>query len=162
MKSSSKSKPERIGTALKRVIQGCGLESGLARHGIVEVWNSVMDATVRRHAKAEKVVESVLFVDVDSTVWMNELAAIKKTLLDHLNRNLKPPAQPLQDIRFRLARSKKTIPNTKSHPGQSPPPTDEELRLKHLTLKSAVDDEVRSILDRLMEKDRVLKWKRGE
>lgn len=140
------------------------MERGLARHGIVEQWNTVMDERVRQHARAEKIVEAVLYVEVDSTVWMNELAAIKQTLLDHLNRSLKPPAPPLQDIHFRLARSsgKPKEETKKSSPPPPPAPTQDELRRRRLTLEAAPNDEVRTVLERLMEKDRLLKWQRHE
>ena len=52
------------------------------------------------HATAEAVSGSTLQVSTDSSVWMNELAAIKTVLLKKINTCLPDDVPPITDIRF--------------------------------------------------------------
>ncbi len=98
---------------------------------------------------------------VDSSVWMNELAAIKMALLEKVNSHLEKDAAPITDIRFRQVSSME-LPSAESarpEPSQS----EEELSgMARAALQPVKDNDLRSLLERILKKDQQLKKRRNQ
>ena len=77
MKYDRHKKPVAAGSALRSALSGLGLQAALSRHNVIQLWPKIVEAPVSNHAQAEKLVGSTLYVVVDSSVWMNEIAALE-------------------------------------------------------------------------------------
>jgi predicted nucleic acid-binding Zn ribbon protein len=159
MKYHTHKKPVAAGTALRKALGGLGLQAALSRHSVIQLWPKIVDAPVSSHAQAEKLVGSTLYVVVDSSVWMNEIAAIKNVLLEKINSCLPPRVAPITDIRFHQrswAGVKAPVPCTKA----TAPPTDKDVRMARQVLEPVRDEHLKVVLQRILEKDRQLKCRR--
>lgn len=157
-----KTKPEKAESILRGLLKRMGLLAGVSRHSIIERWPEIVEATVARHVKAERISGSTLFVAVDSSVWMNEMVAMKQLLIDKVNASLAPGASPFTEIRL-VQRSWAASPAPRPAPPEPAPPgpTEPELRIRDRLLEPVRDKALREVLRRLWEKDRQLKWRRG-
>jgi predicted nucleic acid-binding Zn ribbon protein len=160
MKYNINKQPVAAGTALRNALSGMGLQAALSRHNVIQLWPKIVDAPVSSHARAEKLVGSTLYVVVDSSVWMNEIAAIKNVLLEKINSCLPPRVAPITDIRFHQrswAGTKTPEPRTSN----LSPPTDKDVRMARQVLEPVMDERLRAVLKRILEKDRQLKCRRA-
>ena len=160
MKRPKLKDPVSASSILNRIVNQFGLRAGLSRHMVINRWSEIVGPRVAHHARATEVQGSVIHVAVDSSVWMNELAAIKITLLEKVNASLEEGAAPITDIRFRQVSS---VHPPQSHSVEPDPPTpDEELSgIVRATLEPVGDNELRSLLERILKKDLQLKKRRN-
>lgn len=160
MKRPKLKEPVTARSVLNRIIHQFGLQAGLSRHKVIELWPEIVGEGVARHASATEVKGAVIHVAVDSSVWMNELAAIRMTLLKKVNSRLEQGAAPITDIRFHQVSSLRVPDSQPVEPEQSPP--DEELSVTAMTaLEPVRDKDMRSLLERIMRKDQQLKKRRN-
>ncbi len=154
-----KGKPVNAGQVLRAVVSRLGLRSGLSRHRVVHLWPKIVEPTVARHAKAERVAGGTLHVIVDSSVWMYELATIKDLLLEKVNARLEKGAAPITDIRFsqrswgtQKPKEVAELPRLELDP--------QDLRIVGQILEPIKDDTLKTLLQRILEKDCLLKRRR--
>lgn len=159
MKQKSTRSPQSAGSVLGSVLRGMGLTQALSRHAVVTHWAEIVDESVARHAKAEKVTGSTLHVAVDSSVWMNELAALKKVLLEKVNSSLPAGAAPIEDMRFSQRSWARSSEHIQDEP-TPPAPDERDIRAARTVLEPIRDDKLKHLLNRILEKDRQLKWRR--
>jgi hypothetical protein len=159
MKKKTKSAVKTVGSVLREALQRMGLEAPLARYNIARLWPKIVDSAIARHAKVESVSGSTLFLAVDSSVWMNEMSAIRNLLLEKVNASLPPDAAPFTEIRF-MQRSWAKAPEPKRPKPQPPEMTDQESRVIGKIVESVKDPDLKTILQKLLDQDRKLKWKR--
>jgi hypothetical protein len=159
MKRKTRSNVTMVGSVLGEVLHRMGLEAPLARHNIARLWPKIVDSAVARHAKVESVSGSTLFLAVDSSVWMNEMSAIRNLLLEKVNASLPPNAVPFTEIRF----MQRSWARTEDRKPQAQPPemTDQEGRVVSKILESVKDPDLKIILQKILDQDRKLKWRRG-
>jgi predicted nucleic acid-binding Zn ribbon protein len=152
--------PVPLDALLESAFERLGHGRSFARHKVLRFWPRIVGKVVAGHTVAEKVTGSVLHVAVDSSGWMNELAAMKNVLLEKIGSCLEPGVAPITEIRFRQRSwaRKKSVPEPLS---EVPEPTEEDLRLVRKTLEPLQDEELREIFERVMEKDRRLKHRRA-
>ena len=62
----------------------------------VSRWESVVGGQIAKHARAIKVQDGVLWVEVDHPVWRTELHHRKRQILDRMNQSV--PSAPIQDL----------------------------------------------------------------
>lgn len=150
---------ESAGKVLGALLAQWGLAGSLARYSLVTDWPRMVEPSLARHAKAHKIVDSTLYVIVDSSVWMNELAALKMVLLEKINSSLPSGTPPIRDIRFQ---QRSWGFGSNEEPGESPVPAPDEERQHTVSkiLAPLEDEELRSVIIRILEKDRRLKWRR--
>ncbi|MGO9569573.1 MAG: DUF721 domain-containing protein [Desulfomonilaceae bacterium] len=159
MKYKIHKKPVAAGTALRSALGSLGLQAALSRHNVIQLWPKIVEAPVSSHAQAEKLVGSTLYVVVDSSVWMNEIAAIKNVLLEKINSCLPPRVAAITDIRFhqRSWAGSKALEPSACAPS---PPTDKDVRMVRQVLEPVRDEHLKAVLQRILEKDRQLKCRR--
>lgn len=160
MKNKTKSIATRAGSVIGEILQRMGLQATLARHNIARLWPKIVDSAVARHAKVESVSGSTLFLAVDSSVWMNEMSAIRNLLLEKVNVSLPPNAVPFTEIRF-MQRSWARTEDRKPQASQPPEMTDQESRMVSKILEPVKDPDLKIILQKILDQDRKLKWRRG-
>jgi hypothetical protein len=152
--------PVRAASILRSTLKRLGLHAGLSRQRVVHAWPKIVEATVARHARAERLTGSTLHVIVDSSVWMSELAAVKTLLLEKVNAYIASDASPITDIRFSQRSWGKPLPREPERL-PLPEPTGADTKVVNQLLEPVKDEEVRAVLKRILEKDRVLKRRRS-
>jgi predicted nucleic acid-binding Zn ribbon protein len=153
--------PVSAGMVLGNVLNGLGLSEAVSRHRIVHLWPKIVDTAVARHAKAVKISGSLLHVVVDSSVWMNELVAMKGVLIQKLNASLPRGTSGITDIRFRQRSwAKEQLPEPVRP--EPPGPDEADARQVRQILEPVTDEHVRSLLARILEKDRLLRYRRKD
>lgn len=161
MKRPKLKEPIAARSILDRIVNQFGLRAGLSRHRVIHRWPEIVGPGVARHSRATEVKGSVLHVAVDSSVWMNELAAIRIALLEKLNSLLEEGAAPITDIRFRQV-SSIGFPDARSVEPEASPSHDEELSgVARTALAPVKDNDLRSLLERILLKDQRLKRRRN-
>lgn len=153
------SSPVKARSALEKALRDMGLQSVLTRHRIVPLWAELVGPVLSKHSVADRLDGAVLHVAVDSSVYMNELAAHKPVLLEKINDRLDPGLPPVKDIKFfqdSRIRRRESSPSTE----ETPQPTDEDFNAVQPMLGDVSDPELRSVLTRILAKDRVLKRQR--
>lgn len=95
------SEPEKIGNFLESVLEKSGLARQISRNGVLDRWSLVVGNKVAEVTEAKAVQGSTLFVEVRSSIWLNELSFMKKTLLVKINQGLTEKAR-IDRIIFRL------------------------------------------------------------
>ena len=81
-------KLEPVGPVVSALLHGLGLERRLQEFEAVQVWEDVVGAAVAAHARATAIQEGVLFVEVDSSVWLQELGLLRESIVERLNARL--------------------------------------------------------------------------
>jgi hypothetical protein len=152
-------RPVTAGSVLRNTLKRLGLQAGVSRHRVLHLWPKIVEPTVAGHARAERVVGSTLHVIVDSSVWMNELAAVRTLLLDKVNSCLDRDAAPITEIRF-TQRSWAKPPKRDEQKSEPTALTEEDEQVVAKVLEPLADDDLRVVLRRILEKDRMLKKRR--
>ena len=77
-----------IAKVLAEVIRDLGLAKKLSQQRAVVDWAGVVGEKVAEHSRAVRVDGRRLFVEVDSSVWAQELTLMKRTILRELNARI--------------------------------------------------------------------------
>ena len=104
-RSRGSRKPEPVGPILKSVIQNLGLEKGLLQQRVIFSWPDVVGKEIAQKTTPLRIRGSKLFVEVESSSWMNHLLYLKPIILSKLNaKNQIKKERLIQDIIFRAKR----------------------------------------------------------
>ncbi len=96
----SKRAPEHIGNVLESLFRQQGIEEPIRVHRAVVEWDSLVDDSVSRHARAVHVEHGTLVVEVESSAWMHRLQMEESALRTRINRHF--GEEIIRQIRFRL------------------------------------------------------------
>ena len=80
---------ERIGGVLLKVISDLGLAKKMSEQRAVTEWPDIVGPRVAEHARALRVTGGRLFIEVDSSVWSQELSLMTRRILRE-GRSLQP------------------------------------------------------------------------
>jgi hypothetical protein len=148
--------PVPAANVLGQLLNQYGLMRAYSRHQVVHLWPKIVNPTIARHARVERITGNTIYLAVDSSVWMNEMAALKQVLLLKINACLSSDAARFEEIRF-VQRS------SVSPPQESQPPEKEYLlnpreqqKVRSL-LEPLRNEDIKSLMNRIIEKDIQLK-----
>ena len=82
---------EPVGPLVRRLLRQLGLDRYLEAYRAVEIWPEVVGPAIAAQARAVAVRDGVLFVDVTSNVWMQELVLLRDSITERLNAHLGAP-----------------------------------------------------------------------
>lgn len=86
---------------LPGILKGIRIDQRQAEAEIVTVWNHTIDPKIAAHAKPVGIAKGTLFVDVDSSVWLDEIVRYRrKEILQRLQHSF--GAELITKISFRL------------------------------------------------------------
>jgi len=92
------SSPQAIGAALQTLFRHLGIATRMRQYDLLNAWETIVGQKIASVAIARKIVNGVLFVDVSTASWRNELAMRKPEILArikaHTGRSI------VRDIRF--------------------------------------------------------------
>ncbi|MFH0958008.1 MAG: DUF721 domain-containing protein [Pseudomonadota bacterium] len=153
--------PTPAGGILLKALKRMGLGSALARQSIVNQWPKIVDRVIAKRAKAERLVDDILYVVVDSSVWMNELSANKFTLLEKINATLESGVPKIRDIKFTQSSwnrmKRRDLPVPEAPEIKSVPVDEKAIEVSTREIGKIKDLEVRAMLERIIRKDAQLK-----
>jgi predicted nucleic acid-binding Zn ribbon protein len=79
---------KHIGGPLRDLLEGRGLGEGIAGWRAVAIWSDVVGDEIATHARASRFVDGTLYVEVDNSVWLQELSFLRRELAGRLNAQL--------------------------------------------------------------------------
>jgi predicted nucleic acid-binding Zn ribbon protein len=86
---------------LPRVLAGLRMERRQAEAEIVKVWNNQLDPNIAAHAQPAGIRHGTLFVNVDSSVWLDEIVRYRRReILERLQNSF--GRELIRRISFRL------------------------------------------------------------
>ena len=99
-KKKSQSTPENVGSILERVFTTLNLGIKVKQYQIWDVWEDVVGEAIARQAQPHQIRNTVLWVTVSSSTWMQQLEFMKKQMANQLNDRI--GEKVITDIRFRI------------------------------------------------------------
>lgn len=141
--STGPKKLEALATLLPNITHEQGWQKQLDSHRLFLLWDTLVDATTRSHARPVKIENGVLWLEVDNSAWMQQFQFQKIPLLETLNGTLR--LSRLSDIRFILSdsrTSRKPVKPTVSF--IQPNPADRDAF--HQQIAAIEDDTIRDAL----------------
>jgi predicted nucleic acid-binding Zn ribbon protein len=75
----------KVDRVLGELLKELGLEATLSQQGVLERWGELVGPGIAEVTRARAVERGVLFVDVKSSAWLNELNLMRHDLLARLN-----------------------------------------------------------------------------
>jgi hypothetical protein len=76
------------GLVIPGVLKNLHIDNRQAEIEVVKVWNNAIDPTIVAHAQPVGLRKGTLFVNVDSSVWLNEIVRYRrKEILDRLQHS---------------------------------------------------------------------------
>lgn len=102
-----KSQPTPVGTVLPGLLRDLGLGEAAAAARVSEAWASLVGAEAAAHSWPAALRDGVLEVEVDASVWAQQLQLRRPELLRGLRAFLEAEAgsPPIRDLRLRLGRA---------------------------------------------------------
>ena len=71
-------KSHSVGAVVKNVLGALQLDRRRAETEVVKVWNQTIDPTITAHAQPVKLLRGTMFVNVDSSVWLDEIVRYRR------------------------------------------------------------------------------------
>ncbi len=99
LRAVPKAKPELVGVIIQGMLRDLGLKRRFDQEQVVQHWCEIVGETIARRAKAMRIENGKLYVNVDRPTWRNELILRKKDILNKINSTMKRPV--VKDIIFR-------------------------------------------------------------
>lgn len=101
LESGGKNHSRPLASLLPGVMTELGLDRRRGEAEIIKVWNHLMDPRVTAHAQPAGLHKGTLFVNVDSSVWLDEIVRYRRReILQRLQSAFGP--QLIQRISFRV------------------------------------------------------------
>lgn len=82
---------EPVGPLLRKLLQRLGLAHRLEEQRAIEAWPDVVGPAIAEQTRAAGIREGVMFVDVASSVWLQELGLLRDGIIERLNARLGAP-----------------------------------------------------------------------
>ena len=82
---------EPVGALLGQLLRRLGLERRLEEQRAIAAWPEIVGPKIAEQARPVAIREGVLFVDVATNVWMQELALLRDSIVERLNAHLGGP-----------------------------------------------------------------------
>jgi len=99
--TARKASGKTAGDVLPKVLAGLRMSDRLAEAEIVKVWNQQLDPNIAAHAQPAGIRKGTVFVNVDSSVWLDELVRYRRReILERLQNSF--GRELIKRISFRL------------------------------------------------------------
>jgi len=92
--------PEQVNAVLERVLSSLNLGLKVKQYRIWDVWNSLVGEAIARQAQPQQIRAMVLWVNVSSSTWMQQLEFMKRQIVERINERI--GEKVISDIRFRI------------------------------------------------------------
>ena len=95
--------PVPVGSVVKKVIAGFRHRKDGDLGLILDVWPEAVGQAIAANTRPSRLAGNVLWVIVDSSVWIQELQFLKKDIVSQLNARLEK--RLVEDLKFKIGRS---------------------------------------------------------
>jgi predicted nucleic acid-binding Zn ribbon protein len=103
VKHEKKTRPGKVGDAVKDFLKSSGLEPRVEQASVIPNWKKLVGSQIAAISEPISVsAGGILFVAVKTSAWMNELSLMEPQLLRAINKT--EAAGGIKKIRFRLTR----------------------------------------------------------
>jgi len=92
----------RVGDILPRVLSLMGLDAKLAEAKFMRDWEAVVGAVVAARSRPRDIRDGILYIGVESSVWMQELWFHRDEILDRITKEY--PGIGVKGIRLEIER----------------------------------------------------------
>ena len=91
--------PQGVDSVLKRLFSKPSMQAKFSKYAFVSHWYEIVGKDIAEHAKPLKLANKILYIQVDSPLWAQELGFLKDEILDRL-KSYATDDQALNDVRF--------------------------------------------------------------
>jgi len=92
--------------SLQKTLKKLGVEKEIKERRIVQIWNEIRQGELIEHTQAKSFKNGLLFVNVSSPVWSQQLLFLKGEIIKQINQ--KVGGRYLKDIRFQCGSIEKS------------------------------------------------------
>ncbi len=92
--------PDRVGRVLEKVLDRLGIRQEIADQEVLHRWDELVGDRIAEVARPRALARGVLFVEVRSSAWLNELNLMKPQLLSRVRADT--DSTPVEKIVFTL------------------------------------------------------------
>ena len=92
----------RLGDVVPGVLARSTLSEGLRRQKVLDRWEEIVGPLIAAHSKPVAIEGGVLMIQVESSVWAQELAMLRPEIQRALEQKLGPGS--IRDVRFHSGR----------------------------------------------------------
>ncbi len=100
MKERKSKPPEKVCSILERVFSSLDLGIKAKQYQIWEIWEEVVGSAIAHQTQPFRVRNMILWVNVTSSTWMQQLEFMKRQIVKKLNDRM--GEKLINDIRFRI------------------------------------------------------------
>ncbi len=129
------------------IIRDKDWETKFDQHRVFLIWSELVDSETGAHARPLKIINDVLWVEVDNSAWVQQLQFKKLELLDQLNDHLR--VSYFTDIKFTVGESVKVQKEKETPAPRMVPPSAEEITRFRKQIEFIEDEEIREAMTRL-------------
>lgn len=129
------------------IIRDKDWEKKFDQHRVFHKWRDLVDSETAACARPLKVVQDVLWVEVENSAWLQQLQFKKLALLDILNDYLR--VSYFTDIRFTVGTRTAAVEQDQPKRPRMVPPSGEEIEQFEKQVAGIEDEETRESLIRL-------------
>lgn len=126
-------------------------------YGLWKVWDKLAGEAVSRHCQPDRLKDGILFLKVDSPVWMQQLQFMKSLIIDKVNGYM--GANAIRDARFQIGKLGQGKKSLREPWKEVSLPQEVVMRIDR-ELSSVRDPELRDIIKKLRLKEaQVNEWR---
>lgn len=137
---------KRADSVLAPIIRNLGIENSVRLAQIQAHWHTLFQQPLSLHLWPSQLSSDELVLNVDSPVWMQELAFHKQTIIERLT------PYRIKTVRFRLGRVSTSAHGEKRERAARRALTPAEYSFLEETLTSVGDRDLKEVLKRVVEK----------
>ncbi len=129
------------------IIRDKDWEKKFDQHRVFLKWTELVDQQTAKCARPLKIVNDVLWVEVDNSAWVQQLQFQKLELLDALNDHLR--VSYFTDIKFTVGETTRIEKPKENTGSRMKPPSGEEIAKFEKQIEFIEDEEIRKAMTRL-------------
>ncbi|MBI4746176.1 MAG: DUF721 domain-containing protein [Deltaproteobacteria bacterium] len=144
-------------STIGEILGSLPVKERVKEYGLWKVWDKLAGEAVSRHCQPDRLKDGILFLKVDSPVWMQQLQFLKSLILEKVNGYMKENA--VKDVRFQIGKLRQTRKGKFRPWKEVSLPQEVVLRLDN-ELSSLRDPELRDIIKKVRIKEAQVKaWR---
>jgi hypothetical protein len=145
---------QRIGDILKNTLKRKKIPVHVQDHHLSDAWNTAVGPIIAGNTSVHKIKGDTLFIKVSTSTWMQQLQFMKHEILEKVKSSM--DNQTIKNIYFSIGDVHPTVPKKEQ---QIPPDgnqhviKDRDKKIIEKSTESLGDEELRTILKRVMTKE---------
>ncbi len=144
-------------TSISDILSTLPVNNKVKEYGLWKSWDKMVGQNVSRHCQPDRLKDGILFLKVNSSVWMQQLQFMKSIIMDKVNGFMGDNS--VRDVRFQIGKLE-NLKKTGGKPWKEISIPQEVVARIDTDLSSVRDAELRGILKKLRVKEAQVKaWR---